>query len=277
MKQNTKIKLIIVEGRNDLLFLNFLFKNFLQINLEEKQLDEKKSDKNSFYLHHNKNDEDIFIDIFIMQIQGLQSEDVLFENIKLNIQKIIEGKESENQNLTFDLNLIIDADDDLSKRKDQIGNVFTELRKLQNIKIDKTEYFLLPGAKKTGQLEDLIYESLSTLLTHDFNCFDNFKKCMNQDSIKLKHNKNDNFFSKLRLEYYFAFFANKDNDTSCDMAKKLKFIEKKIILTEEDEKKITLKKQNNYKVWQICSKLSEQLSTFIGKTLDVNHPPLEGG
>ena len=201
MKQNTKIKLIIVEGRNDLLFLNFLFKNFLEINLEEKQLNEKKSDKNSFYLYHNKNDEDIFI----MQIQGLQSVDVLSENIKLNIQKIIGLKKSENQNLTFDLNLIIDADDDLSKRKDEIGNVFKKLRDddlskrkdeignvfkklrgLSNIKIDKTEYFLLPGAEKNGQLEDLIYESLSTLLTHDFNCFDNFKKCMNQDSIKKK-------------------------------------------------------------------------------------------
>ena len=261
MKQNTKIKLIIVEGRNDLLFLNFLFKNFLQINLEEKQLDEKKSDKNSFYLYHNKNDEDIFV----MPIQGFQNEEVLFENIKLNIQKLT----SKNQNLTFDLNLILDNDDSLSKREKQIGNVFKKLRNLHDIKIDKTEYFLLPGAEKNGQLEDLIYKCLSTLLTPDFKCFDNFKECMNQPSIKLLYKKNDNFFSKLKLEYYFAFFANKDNDTSCDMAKKLKFIEEKIILTEKDEKK--------NKVRQICSELIKQLSTFIGKTLDVNHPPLEGG
>lgn len=267
MKQNTKIKLIIVEGRNDLLFLNFLFKNFLQINLEEKQSDKKKSDKNSFYLYHNKNDEDIFV----MPIQGFQNEGVLFENIKLNIQNLA------SQNPTFDLNLIIDADDNLSKRNEQVDNVFKKLRKLQNIEIDKTKYFLLPGAKKTGQLEDLIYESLSTLKTPNFECFDAFKECMNKPSLKSLHNKNDNFFSKLKLECYFAFFANKDNDTSCDMAKKLKFIEEKIILTEEDKKKIALKEQNKNKVYKICSELIEQLSTFIGKTLDVNHPPLEGG
>ena len=141
----------------------------------------------------------------------------------------------------------------------------------------------------------MIYESLSTLKTPNFECFDNFKECMNKPSLKSLHNKNDNFFSKLRLEYYFAFFANKDNDTSCDMAKKLKFIEEKIILTEEDKKKIALKeqnkiilteedknkiilkKQNNNKVYKICSELIKQLSTFMGKTLDVNHPPLEGG
>ena len=198
----------------------------------------------------------------------------LVQNIELNIQtiKTILKKENlilKNENIIFDLDLILDTDDILLEREKQIDDVFTELRKLQNIKIDKTEYFLLPGAKKTGQLEDLIYESLSTLLTPDFKCFDNFKECMNQPSIK----KNDNFFSKLKLEYYFAFFANKDNDTSCDMAKKLKFIEekiilteedkKKIILTEEDEKKITLKKQNKYKVEQIYSELISAISTFI--------------
>ena len=119
---------------------------------------------------------------------------------------------------------------------------------------------MLPGAKKNGQLEDLIYESLSTLLTPDFKCFDNFKECMNQPSIKPLHNKNDNFFSKLKLECYFAFFANKDNDTSCDMTKKLKFIEEKFT------------SDNKEKVGQIYSELILAISTFINQwqTLKTN-------
>ena len=240
MQQNTekeiKLTLVIVEGRSDLLFLKFLFKNFLNINLEEKLFNKEE------YLYHEDQK------IFVMQIKGFQKKEKVRDDILLNIQDILTIFPK--KNLTFDLNLIIDTDDNLTTKQDKVDDIFQELKKSQ-LNIDKTEYFLLPGAKKNGQLEDLIYESLSTLLTPDFKCFDNFIECMNQPSIKPLHNKNDNFFSKLKLECYFAFFANKDNDTSCDIAKKLKFIEEKFT------------SNNKEKVGQIYSELILAISTFI--------------
>ena len=47
------------------------------------------------------------------------------------------------------------------------------------------------------------------------------------------------------------------------MAKKLKFIEEKIILTEEEKIILTEKDEKKNKVRQICSELIKQLSTLI--------------
>ena len=94
-------------------------------------------------------------------------------------------------------------------------------------------------------------------------CFNGLISCL-KNSTQLP---NENTIAKLKLNYYNTFFTQQGKT---DVKTSIKNILENI---SKQYKDFLPDIERNPDIKNIIDKLS----TFIGKTLDVNHPPLEGG
>lgn len=206
---NAKTTLVIVEGKGDRDFLEFLYREWFgkDKNIEFRACGGKYRMKKAFKKREGEN----------------------------KLEPVLQGNILDREGMT--LKIIFDADNDLEKSKENIR------KQLEELKVDprKTEIFLLPNDEDKGNLETLI-ENVATI-KEVIGCFKIYRECI--ESIK----ESDRYQDKVTIqspgskEMIYAYFLSlsciekPEDKTSCKegiLGGKTYLHNKDIIDTESD-------------------------------------------
>ena len=268
MLNTKKMKIIIVEGISELQFLNFLTSNFCKSNcikpleneILKKCIKEKTIVKKNVYSCQNDT-------LLALDFEGKC-------NITaININQVLSAINEENVGLKFEVLIIVDNDTDPKITLEYLKSVIKKLKEgveqnQQDImdidskyQLESIQTLALPNNQSAGCLENLI---INILPQESLQCFNDLISCLKNSTQLLP---NENTIAKLKLNYYNTFFTQQGKT---DIKTSIKNILENI---SKQYKHFLPDIEQNPDIKNIIDKLS----TLIGKTIDVNHPPLEGG
>ena len=262
MSNTKKMKIIIVEGISDLQFLDFLTSNYCEP-FCIKPLS-KTEQENPIFQAISENIKNIYScqekPLIALDFNGQNN--ITESKIDIVLNKINE----KNPGLECELLIIFDNDTNPAQTAETIN---TTIKKLQEkakdndqdkYQLKSIQTLALPNNQSAGCLENLI---INILPQESLQCFNGLISCL-KNSTQLP---NENTIAKLKLNYYNTFFTQQGKaDVKTSIENILKNISKQY-------KDFLPYIERNPDIKNIIDKLS----TFMGKILDVNHPPLEGG
>ena len=267
MSNTKKMKIIIVEGISDLQFLDFLTSNYCKP-FCIKPLS-KTEQENPIFQGIPKDIKNIYScqekSLIALDFNG--QENITESKINNVLNKINE----KNPGLECELLIIFDNDTNPAQTAKQINTTIEKLQKKatdneqDKYQLKSIQTLALPNETSAGCLENLI---INILPEKSLQCFNGLISCLENSTQLLP---NENTIAKLKLNYYNTFFTQQGKtDIKTSIENILKNTQKQY---GKEEKDFLSYIQQNPDIKNIIDKLS----IFIDKTLDVNHPPLEGG
>ena len=172
--ENAKTTLVIVEGKGDRDFLEFLYRAWFgeNKNIDFRACGGRDRMKKAFKKREGEN----------------------------KLELVLQGNILDQEGMT--LKIIFDADNDLEKSKENIR------KQLEELKVDpqKTEIFLLPNDKDKGNLETLL-ENVATI-QEVIDCFKKYRQCIESIKESNKYKDKVTIQSPGNKEMVYAYFLS---------------------------------------------------------------------